>query len=98
MKSKKTNYCTLAPDNIFGYYIGGCCHYHDDRYKDDPKKMTRKEADIKFLRCMKSILPLYLHFVAYSYYYAVRLFSGPGWERWKYKWYFGIIAIRRQNG
>ncbi len=98
MKSKKISYCTFSPDWIGKYYIGDCCKIHDAQYKKYRKSVTRKEADLMFAYCLRKKLPRYLHFIAPMYYFAVRLFSGPSWERWEYKWYFGFIPIRRSNG
>lgn len=93
----KTNYCTFSPDWIGKYYIGECCKLHDVQYRKAKKSMTRKEADLMFLYFLMRKLPRYLYFIAYLYYFAVRLFTGPSWKRWEYRWYFGFIPIRRKN-
>jgi len=94
---KKTNYCTFAPDKIGKYYIGYACRDHDSYYQDDDKYCSRKEADTEFLKDLLDIFPWYLEWVAFLYYFAVRLTCKPAWKRWEYKWYLGFIPIRRRN-
>ena len=94
MKRKKTNHCTWSPDGIGKYYWGDACKRHDKEYRSYPKNMTREEADLKFLKELKNKMPF--EWLAYFYYYVVRLISKPGWERWKYHW-LGILAIKRRQ-
>lgn len=88
------SYCTFSPDTIFGHYIGKCCKLHDAQYRKYRKSMTRKEADLMFAYCLRKKLPRYLHIIAFFYYLAVRMFSGPSWKRWEYKWFLGIFPIK----
>ncbi len=102
-KAKKLNYCTLSPDTIFGVYIGYSCKEHDSYYREDPKTIDRKTADNKLRNGIKldfafAKKPKLGRLVATIYYYAVRMFCKPSWERYKYKWvFFGFIPIRRKN-
>lgn len=82
------DYCTLSPDKIFKYDISSACKQHDRDYYNAEKfyhrgdidlsgyHKLRKEFDKQFLLRLKKILPKYLHFIAYIYYYAVRMFGG----------------------
>ena len=83
---KKTNYCTFAPDRFLKWDWSIHCQFHDREYKKFRKSMTRKEADIMLREGMKSELPFLLHWVAWIYYFVVRVFSKPGWKRWDYNW------------
>lgn len=89
----KTNYCTLSPDKVFGIYIGDICKKHDNEYRKDPKTMTRINVDRLFHLRLKERLNK--TFIPKVYYYCVRLFCGPSWQRWKYYWLFGYIPIPR---
>ena len=95
MEIRDRTHCTFSPDKIFGYYIGDCCKWHDQQYRRKRKKFTRKETDEKFRKLLLIRLPTYLHFIAWIYYFAVRLFSGSSWKRWEYEWLLGIIPIKR---
>jgi len=98
MVNKKTNYCTLSPDNIFGIYIGDACRIHDEFYQSDPKIFNRKDVDKIFLGYLLIELNKWYNiWIAYLYYFIVRIFCKPSWKRWEYKWYFGIIPIKRKD-
>ena len=71
------NYCTFAPDGLFGYYWGDKCKIHDEDYYY--QKCTRKEADIKLRDGMKEVLPNCLHWIAWIYYLVVRKVSWLFW-------------------
>lgn len=95
---KRKNYCTLSPDTILGVYIGDACKLHDTHYRLNPKIMTRKETDLVFLEQLKEKLnKWYNRWIAYLYYFVVRLLCGPSWERWKYFWFLGFIPIPRRK-
>jgi hypothetical protein len=69
------DHCSCAPDEPFGVDYSNCCAQHDIDY--DEQKMTRLEADQKFLRCTKAAgrNP----WLANLYYYGVR---AGGWFSW----------------
>ena len=95
---KKTNYCTFSPDTIFGIYIGDACKTHDKHYQSDPKKQTRLQTDINFLNDLKQLLNKWYNiWIAYIYYFAVRLFCKSSWKRWEYNWYLRIIPIKKKD-
>lgn len=81
MKFKdKGDYCTAAPDHFLKYNWNLCCYHHDRQYRNEVKhRKTRKQADIDLRNCMKRRLPKYLGFIAWTYYWAVRLFSEKFW-------------------
>jgi len=94
------DYCTMSPDKIFGVYVGDACEAHDWHYQQDEKSNSRKEVDLMFRRQIEMNFeyegkPKLGKVVAFFYYWAVRAFSGRSWERWKYRWLFGIIPIKR---
>ena len=92
-----TNFCTFAPDGIGDCYWGDICEEHDMQYRKYEKTCTRKEADLDLYNGMKKRIKGYLFFLPYLYYIVVRLLCGPSWERWKYKWYLGIVPVRRKD-
>jgi len=94
---KKTNYCTFSPDTIGKVYIGDLCSWHDTHYKLDMKLYERKRVDQLFRESVKNRLTKGWKWTAYLYYFAVRVFCGPSWQRWKYRWFLGFIPIRRFN-
>lgn len=51
--SKKNNwdYCTLAPDKLFGVYIGCCCKAHDINYTKE-SDIDQKTADFLLRKCI----------------------------------------------
>lgn len=63
------DFCSYAPDFLFGYPVWKACQQHDRDYKN---QIGRKEADKNFLFNLKIILPKKLHLFAYVYYLAVR--------------------------
>ncbi len=76
--------CTGAPD----LFYGDCCNEHDVHYKTGftlkGKPISRKQADKKFLRCLKKngktpILGTFI--LPYIYYGAVRLFGQSAWDK-----------------
>jgi len=68
------DYCTMAPDKLFGYDLSGCCAQHDKDYAEQTK--TRLQADRDLLWCINRVAPA---FVGYVYFWAVRL---VGWIFW----------------
>lgn len=71
------DHCTGSPEGLFGYYWGNKCKIHDEDYYH--QHITRKEADIKLREGMKEKLPFRLHWIAWIYYFAVRLISWIFW-------------------
>ena len=77
------------PDKIGKHEVSTACEIHDGLYSkieiDFEKskisyidyKAKRKEADKLFLKDLKYLLPWYFWFVAYFYYFGVRLFGTP---------------------
>lgn len=77
------NYCTCSPDKIFGYSIRQCCYFHDRDYRSINKdRNSRKVADKNLRECMKKKLPKKLHFMAWFYWFFVRLL---GWRYYRGK-------------
>lgn len=72
---KKTDYCTMSPDTIWGTYIGDVCKQHDEDYTTH--QVTRAEAD-KYLRW--GIQAKGLYWTGWLYWLGVRLF---GWIAWR---------------
>ena len=69
------DYCTLAPDKLFGKDLSGICFVHDVQYMD--QKISKKEADIQLRENIKALgLPI----VAWIYYIFVRLVGGFFWK------------------
>ncbi len=97
--NKKQSYCTFSPDGLFGYYWGNHCKKHDKEYKKYKKTMTRKQADIELREGIASELPWSLKWIAWIYYFTVRVLSKPGWKRWEYNWdtWIGIFAWRKKQ-
>ena len=90
VKSKKYewDYCTHAPEKLFGVYIGYCCKEHDMNYcVADKTPISRREAD-NLLRDMIqhefeiNNKPILGWFVSHIYFYAVRLFGGFYYKQW----------------
>jgi len=65
------DFCTLAPDKLFGYDLSGCCYAHDVHYMN--KDVTRLEADIQL---RENIVAVSNKLIGWIYYIGVRLF---GW-------------------
>ena len=65
------HHCDYSFDGLFGYYWGDKCLIHDKDYWY--KKISRKEADIKLREGIKEKLPKYLHWIAWLYYFGVRV-------------------------
>ena len=65
------NYCTMAPDKLFGYDLSEACYQHDVHYME--KNVSRLEADIQ-LRINLCVVSN--KFIGWVYYIGVRLF---GW-------------------
>lgn len=89
--SKKNgwDYCTMAPDKLFGVYIGCCCKEHDINYsKGDPTPVTRIVADVVLRRCVRrkfieaGKLLWLSKFVSNSYFWAVVKFGNYFWKTW----------------
>lgn len=70
----KTDGCTLSPDFDFKE----CCDWHDVRYRENPERITRAEADRALRVCIRGkgyvVLP-------WAYWGAVRLFGWAFWRR-----------------
>jgi hypothetical protein len=76
--------CSKVPDLNYR----SCCDEHDIHYRTgmtiDGVKITRKEADSRFLVCMqkKGMVPILgTHIVPFFYWAAVRLFGETAWDR-----------------
>jgi len=66
--------CTCFWDVLFGKDHSACCTLHDYNYAK--QKITRKEADKRFLKCLRKKTFTVLAFAMFG---AVRMF---GWWRW----------------
>jgi len=69
----KTDYCTKAPDIIFGLDLSDSCKEHDEEYRD--REISRKEADIQFRENIKAKGGIGMFVIAWIYYIGVRLFG-----------------------
>lgn len=71
----KSNWCSLSPDRIFKYDISTACMHHDEAYeaKEPLTAYRRYKADYRLLQEIKAKLPIYLRWIAYIYYIAVRI-------------------------
>jgi len=79
---KNADYCTLSPDHFFKWNWKKCCYLHDKQYWNEVKnRKTRKEADRDLRDCMLKELPIYLFFIAWIYYFSVRIFVGRWWAK-----------------
>ena len=89
-KEKGWDYCTWAPDKLFGVYIGCCCKEHDKYYSKEGK-ITQKEADVILRHC------IHIKFIAAGkiklgklisnvYFFAVMKFGYKFWKTWSSKW------------
>ena len=79
----KADGCSNAPD----LFYRSCCDEHDVAYRTgatvDGIELTRKEADERFLVCLKASgkTPILGTFILpYVYYVAVRLFGQAAWD------------------
>ena len=72
------DHCSFSPDGMFGYYWGDKCEEHDRDYwyRED----SRLEVDMDLREDMKSVLPFYLHWIAWLYYFGVRIFGRFFWK------------------
>lgn len=90
--SKKNgwDYCTWAPDKLFGVYIGCCCKDHDKYYSKEGK-VSKQDADnilrhcirIKFIAAGKIKLG---RLVSNIYFFAVMKFGYKFWKTWSSKY------------
>lgn len=64
--------CTAVPD----LHFSECCRQHDLDYEN--MKISRKDADKRFLDCMLATRKL--KSIAYVYYLGVRIFGGLFWK------------------
>ena len=69
----KTDYCTKAPDIIFGLDLSDSCKEHDEEYRD--RELSRKEADVQFRENIKAKGGPLAFCLAWLYYAMVRLFG-----------------------
>lgn len=83
--TKKDNYCTFSPDELFGVRFNYACYLHDRQYRNEVKiRKTKEQADLdlknniikKYERAGKRWLGI---IVGYIYYYAVKLFNKKYW-------------------
>ncbi len=84
------DYCSYSPDTIFGYYIGDCCKTHDRQYNLVDWNAVhfyelRKYVDEEFRFNLKAALPTHLHFIAWIYYFGVRILGSKIFS--KFKWW-----------
>jgi hypothetical protein len=84
----KQDFCTYAPDKIFGVDLSDCCERHDIRYEairrikeTFPSSMTlnnilrlKKNADIRLRKCIAQ-KAWWLYPIAWIYYFGVRAFG-----------------------
>lgn len=75
--------CSKAPD----LFYHSCCDEHDIAYRTgatvDGKRLTRKQADARFLACLKKngkIPILGTLILPYIYWSMVRLFGESAWD------------------
>jgi len=74
--------CSKVPD----LYFRPCCDAHDVHYRTgrdaDGNKLTRKEADRQFLKCMRQHGKTFIgrHVISLGYWIGVRLFGGPDFK------------------
>jgi len=71
--TNKTDYCTKAPDIIFGLDLSEDCKQHDIHYRD--REVSRKEADVQFRENIESKGGPLAFLVAWVYYIGVRIFA-----------------------
>jgi len=74
---QKKDYCSSSPDSLFGFDISTACAKHDNYYYNH--SITRKEADIQLREDINKVLPKYLHFIGWIYYFSVRIFGKTYW-------------------
>lgn len=87
--SKKNNwdYCTLAPDKLFGVYIGCCCKEHDQNYTIETK-VSQQVADILLRLCIRRKFieagkPIWLcKLVSNTYFFAVMKIGYKFYKTW----------------
>ncbi len=77
------DFCTMAPDKLFGVDLSKCCYFHDFEYIE--KNLTRKNADfllrLSILRQFRIAgKPRLGKIVSTIYYIFARLF---GWYFWR---------------
>ena len=89
-KDNGWDYCTAAPDKLFGVYIGCCCKAHDIAYskngtvsREVADMMLRKCIRIKFLSKGKTLW--LTNFVSKKYFWAVVKFGHFFWKTWSSK-------------
>lgn len=73
----KEDHCSLSPDSILGYDISSACATHDYYYElnETMPYGFRKEADIRLRKDINAILPFWLHWAGWIYYFFVRIFG-----------------------
>jgi len=81
----RTNDTTCFVDSLLGVYYGDCSKRHDRRY--DNKRITRRQADVLFYRCLRKKLvglnifkKIFFAIMFYLFYLSVRAF---GWFFYK---------------
>lgn len=85
MYNPKANYCSFAPDKLFGVKFNYACYLHDRQYRNEVKKRkTRLKADQDlrdyiYHQFIISDQMVTGWLVSKIYYLAVRLFS---WRYW----------------
>lgn len=80
------NYCTIAPDQLFGISFKYECYLHDRQYRNEvTNRLTRKQADENlrdgiFRKFVKAGYEKLGFIVAECYYFGCRML---GWYTWK---------------
>jgi hypothetical protein len=87
IKENRWNYCTMAPDKLFGVQLNCCCKQHDIDYATNGKITSRKEADKRIRNCIitqfikaKKIKLGYV--IGYVYWLFCRIFGYFYWKKW----------------
>ena len=81
-KIMEQDFCTHAPDELFGVDLSSCCRLHDKAYRIIRRKKIpleealkqKKLSDITFRNCL-SMKAWWMPPIAWMYYVAVRLFG-----------------------
>lgn len=74
---REKDYCTCAPDNFLGLYVGDACKVHDEHYQTG---VPRREADIQFRINITSKGGVRAFFCGWIYFFGVRLFGWAFYE------------------
>ena len=79
------NYCSRAPEGLFGVKFNYACYLHDRQYRNEVKnRKTREEADVDLKNHIYNAYylkgkPFVGLIVSWFYYIAVRVYCGRYW-------------------